>query len=81
MTNFRWVQCKRKKRICNLMPNASHLEPLGFRSAPELIEMLRFVVNTVQNDEGEKAIVQGFLECFKHAVAVGVLHFWLILKF
>lgn len=81
MTNFRWVQCKRKKRNCNLTPNASHLEPLGFRSAPELIEMLRFVVNTVQNDEGEKAIIQGFLKCFKHAVAVGVLHFWLILKF
>lgn len=63
------------------MPNTSYLKPFSFGSAPELIEMFNFVVNRVQNDEREKAIVQGFLECFKHAVAVGVLHFWLILKF
>lgn len=63
------------------MSNTSHLEPFGFGSTPELIEMFNFVVNRVQNDEGEKAIVQGFLECFKHAVSIGVLHFWLILKF
>lgn len=43
--------------------------------------MFNSVINRVQNDEGEKAIVQGFLERFKHAAAVGVLHFWLILKF
>lgn len=63
------------------MSNTSHLKPFGFGSAPELIKMFNFVINRVQNDEGEEAIVQGFLERFKHAVAVGVLHFRLVLKF
>ena len=59
--------------------NTTHLKAFRFSCAPELIKMFNPVVNSVQNDEGEKAVIQSFLKGFQHAVAVGVLHLGLIL--
>lgn len=62
-----------------LPENITHLKAFCFGCTPELIKMFNPVINRVQNDEGEKAVIQSFFEGFQHAVTVSVLHLWLVL--
>lgn len=43
--------------------------------------MSNSVIDSIQNDEREKPIIQSLFECFKHAGAVGLLHFSFIFIF
>lgn len=60
------------------MPRA-YLKTFGLSGAPELIKVVDPVIDGVQDDEREKAVVQSLLEGLQHAAAVGVLHLRLVL--
>lgn len=63
------------------MKTLTHLEAFSLGSTPELIKVFNPVINSVDDDEGEEAVVQGLPECFKHTVPVRVFHLGFILIF
>lgn len=46
------------------MKTLTHLEAFSLGSTPELIKVFNPVINCVDDDEGEEAVVQCFPECF-----------------
>lgn len=58
-----------------------YLKSLGFCCTPKLVKMSNSVVDGIQDDEGEKAIIQSLFESFEHAGAVSLLHLSFIFIF
>lgn len=58
-----------------------YLKSLGFCCTPKLVKMSNSVIDSIQNDEGEKAIIQSLLEGFEHASPVRLLHLSFIFIF
>lgn len=58
-----------------------YLKSLGFCCTPKLIKMSNSIIDGIQDDEGEKAIIQSLFESFEHAGAIGLLHLSFIFIF
>ena len=58
-----------------------YLKSLGFCCTPKLVKMSNSVIDGIQDDEREKAIIQSLFESFEHAGAVGFLHLSFIFIF
>lgn len=58
-----------------------YLKSLGFCCTPKLVKMSNSVIDGVQDDEREKAIIQSLFESFEHAGTVGFLHLSFIFIF
>lgn len=58
-----------------------YLKTLGFCCTPKLVKMSNSVIDGIQDDKGEKAIIQSLFESFEHAGAVGLLHLSFIFIF
>lgn len=60
---------------------SQYLKSLGFCCTPKLVKMSNSVINGIQDDEGEKAIIQSLFESFEHAGAICLLHLSFIFIF